>query len=141
VSSSRRISARVTQKLDGCPQCRSPRVENDAITIRRSRELELANFCLDHTEITWVSRVSPTQKLDGCPQCRSLAEVGYKEFVEQGIGTWELKFSRDAVHRNQLNGSEAFTREIELEIEQRNVNAFSFGRADECVHVLRLRTR
>lgn len=39
----------------------------------------------------------------------------YRAFVEQGITNHELKFIRDAVHRNQLTGSEAFM----LEIEQR----------------------
>ena len=43
----------------------------------------------------------------------------YKEFVEQGISNYELTFIRDAVHRNQLTGSEAFMIEIEQRIGKR----------------------
>jgi putative transposase len=39
----------------------------------------------------------------------------YRDFIEQGVSNYELNFIRDAVHRNQLTGGEAFM----LEIEQR----------------------
>lgn len=37
----------------------------------------------------------------------------YREFVQQGISDYELKFIGGAVHRNQLTGSEAFMLEVE----------------------------
>lgn len=56
---------------------------------------------------------------DPCFLALSATEAGrhqrYGEFVEQGISGYELRFIRDAVHRNQLTGTESFI----LEIEQR----------------------
>ena len=43
----------------------------------------------------------------------------YREFVEQGISNYELKFIRDAVQRNQLTGGESFILEIEQRIGER----------------------
>lgn len=46
----------------------------------------------------------------------------YREFVEQGVHQYELKFIRSALQRNQLTGSDAFIDEIERRTGERILN-------------------
>jgi putative transposase len=121
-----RLQRRTGTSWDGRFKC-SP-IESDRYLLACTRYVHLnpvrAKMVAKPEDYRWSSyraRIGLIECdwLDSDPCFLALAASGelrqqrYREFVEQGIHGFELKFIRECVQRNQLTGSETFIREIE----------------------------
>ena len=127
-----RLEHRTGTSWEGRFKC-SP-IESDRYLLACSRYVDLnpvrAHIVAAPEEYPWSSYrarvgVIECDWLDPDPVFLALGptqerrQLRYREFVEQGIHDYELKFIRDCVQRNQLTGSEAFILEIEQRIGER----------------------
>lgn len=130
-----RLERKTGTAWEGRYKC-SP-IESDRYLLACTRYVELnpvrAKMVTGPADYPWSSYrakvgLDPLDWLDldpcflGLAQTLERQQARYKEWVDAGIVTSELKFLREAVQRNQLTGSDKFAMEIEQRTGERILN-------------------